>query len=188
MTDLPALLNNPAKLEQLFRTARTKRSTLEQNPNTTAFRLVNSSADEIADLTVDFFANVLVASLYSGLSEQLEQILLEVLAASFQPKAIYLKRRPKEARHVANVARDSLAPEAPAWGKQVDELTILEHGVQFLIRPGGDLSVGLFLDMRRTTSLVQASCRGAQCSEHLCLHLWFWIGRQLKQRCSSRQS
>jgi 23S rRNA (cytosine1962-C5)-methyltransferase len=97
---------------------------------------------------VDFFAGVLVASLYLELSEKQENILLEVLAQTFQPTAIYLKRRPKEARHVSNVARDSLASDAPAWGERVDEIEILEHGVKYLIRPGGDLSVGLFLDMR----------------------------------------
>ncbi len=146
--DLVALLNNTPKLEDLLYLAREKRVTLEQNPSTTAYRLVNSSADEIPDLSVDFFAGVLIASLYTELSEKQENVLLEVLAATFQPVSIYLKRRPKEARHVANVDRDSLAPDAPVWGKRMDEIEILEHGVKYLIRPGGDLSVGLFLDMR----------------------------------------
>jgi 23S rRNA (cytosine1962-C5)-methyltransferase len=148
VSDLPALLNNKPKLEDLLQLAREKRVSLEQNPSTTAFRLVNSSADEIADLSVDFFAGVLIASLYTELSQRQENILLEALVATFQPVSIYLKRRPKEARHVANVNRDSLAPEAPAWGERIDEIEILEHGVKYLIRPGGDLSVGLFLDMR----------------------------------------
>ncbi len=140
--------------------ARVKRVSLEQNPSTTAFRLVNSGADEIADLSVDFFAGVLVASLYAELSEKQENVLLEVLAQTFAPVSIYLKRRPKEARHVANVARDSLAPDAPAWGERVDEIEILENGVKYLIRPGGDLSVGLFLDMRESRAWLKHHVAG----------------------------
>jgi 23S rRNA (cytosine1962-C5)-methyltransferase len=158
--DLAALLNNTPKLEDLLLQARAKRGALEQNPSTTAFRLVNSSADDIADLSVDFFAGALVASLYTELSEKQENALLEVLAATFQPVSIYLKRRPKEARHVANIDRDLLAPDAPAWGEHVDELTILENGVKYLIRPGGDLSVGLFLDMREPRAWLKHHVAG----------------------------
>jgi 23S rRNA (cytosine1962-C5)-methyltransferase len=158
--DLSALLNNIPKLEELLLNARAKRLSLEQNPNMTAFRLVNSSADEITDLSLDFFAGVLVASLYTELSEKQENSLLEVLAATFKPRAIYLKRRPKEARHVANVDRDSLAPDTPAWGEQIDEIEILENGVKYLIRPGGDLSVGLFLDMREPRAWLKHHSAG----------------------------
>ncbi len=126
----------------------------------TAFRLVNSSADEITDLSVDFFAGVLVASLYTELSEKQETTLLEMLTITFKPRAIYLKRRPKEARHVANIDRDSLAPDAPAWGERTDEITILENGVKYLIRPGGDLSVGLFLDMRESRAWLKHHVAG----------------------------
>jgi 23S rRNA (cytosine1962-C5)-methyltransferase len=129
--DLQALLNNIPKLEELLEFVQEKRVRLEQNPSTTAFRMVNSSADSVPDLSVDFFAGVLVASLYTDLSTKQENILLEVLAATFEPRAIYLKRRPKEARHVANVNRNSLAPDAPTWGEQVDEITILENGCGF---------------------------------------------------------
>jgi 23S rRNA (cytosine1962-C5)-methyltransferase len=158
--DLPALLNNTAMFEELLQVARAKRASLEQNPSTTAYRLVNSSGDGVSDLSVDFFAGVLVASLYIDLSEKQENILLEVLAATFQPISIYLKRRPKEARHVANVDRDSLAPDAPAWGKRTDELEILENGLKYLIRPGGDLSVGLFLDMREPRAWLKHHVAG----------------------------
>ena len=158
--DLQSLLTNIPKLEELLNQARAKRLTLENNSSTTAFRLVNSSGDGVPDLSVDFFAGVLVASLYTDLSEKQENTLLEVLAEVFQPQAIYLKRRPKEARHVANVARDSLAPDAPAWGERMDELAILEQGVKYLIRPGGDLSVGLFLDMREPRAWLKHHVAG----------------------------
>jgi 23S rRNA (cytosine1962-C5)-methyltransferase len=61
-----------------------------------------------------------------------------------------LKRRPREARVAANTEREFLASDAPVYGEALEEIEILESGVKFLIRPGGDLSVGLFLDMRDT--------------------------------------
>ncbi len=118
--------------------------------STTAFRVVNGAGDNLEGLTIDAFEDVLVASLYVDLSQAQENALLEVIAQTLEPRSIYLKRRPREARVAATTERDFLAPDAPAWGEQVDSLVALENGVRYLIQPGGDLSVGLFLDMRDT--------------------------------------
>jgi 23S rRNA (cytosine1962-C5)-methyltransferase len=127
---------------------------------TTAFRLVNGAGDSLDGLTVDRFEDVLVASLYDDLEPGDETALLETLAHAFEPRAIYLKRRPKEARVAANAQRDQLAPDAPSWGERVDELAVVEGGVQYLIRPGGDLSVGLFLDMREPRAWLRHNVAG----------------------------
>lgn len=74
---------------------------------------------------------------------------------------VYLKRRPVEARHVANVARDRLSPPDPVWGEARPEVTALENGTAFLIRPGSDLSVGLFTDARPARAWVR-SCGAAR--------------------------
>ena len=118
--------------------------------DTTAFRVVNGASDGLEGLTIDAFEDVLVTSLYLDLSEPQEHALLEVIGAALEPRSIYLKRRPREARVTATTERATLAPDAPAWGQRVDKLTALENGVRYLIQPGGDLSVGLFLDMRDT--------------------------------------
>ena len=118
--------------------------------DTTAFRVVNGAGDGLVGLTLDAFEDVLVASLYVDLSEAQEHALLGVIAETLKPRSIYLKRRPREARVAATTERDFLAPDAPAWGERVESLVALENGVRYLIQPGGDLSVGLFLDMRDT--------------------------------------
>jgi 23S rRNA (cytosine1962-C5)-methyltransferase len=130
--------------------AKLRRSDLEADQSTNAYRLVNGSADGLEGLTLDTFDDVLVASLYEDLSEAQESALLEVIASALQPRSLYLKRRPREARVAANTEREFLAPDAPVYGEALEEIEILESGVKFLIRPGGDLSVGLFLDMRDT--------------------------------------
>ena len=63
-----------------------------------------------------------VLSLYRDLNADDEARLAEVWAASLGLEAVYLKRRPQEARHTANVQRDWLAPQEPVWG-QARELT-----------------------------------------------------------------
>ncbi len=128
--------------------ATAKRETLAADPETTAYRLVNGVGDGLEGLTLDHFNGVLVASLYEDLAESQEDALIEVIATALQPRSLYLKRRPREARVVASTRRDELAPDAPASGDAVKELTVSENGVKYRIRPGGDLSLGLFLDMR----------------------------------------
>jgi 23S rRNA (cytosine1962-C5)-methyltransferase len=61
---------------------------------------------------------------------------------------------------LANVAKESLAPEVPARGEPVESLTALENGLSFLIRPAQGLSVGLYLDMRDTRAWLLEQVRG----------------------------
>nr|WP_226991463.1 class I SAM-dependent methyltransferase [Deinococcus gobiensis] len=102
-----------------------------------------------------------VLSLYAELGEAQEARLAADCAAAAAgagtPLAgIYLKRRPAEARHLANVARGLLSPPEPVWGEARAEVTALELGVPFVIRPGADLSLGLFTDARPIRAWVRA--------------------------------
>lgn len=139
--------------------ARERRSPLEADPTTTAYRLVNADGDGIPGLSLDFFDGVLVLSLYVELEPATEAALIETVADVFAPRSIYLKRRPREARNLANTARDALAPHEPVYGEALEKITVLENGVKYLIRPGGDLSVGLFLDMRDTRAWLRPRVR-----------------------------
>jgi 23S rRNA (cytosine1962-C5)-methyltransferase len=142
-------------LSERLLSAAARRASLEPDAGTTAYRLVNGAGDDLEGLTLDRFDDVLVASLYEDLTPAQEDDLLEVVARTLQPRSLYLKRRPREARVVASTHRDEIAPDAPAFGERVDELEVLENGVRYRIQPGGDLSVGLFLDMRDTRAWVR---------------------------------
>ena len=148
MSLIQSASSDAAQLSRRLLEARIRRA--EIGSDTTAFRIVNGAGDNVEGLTIDAFEDVLIASLYVDLSEAQENALLEVIAKTLEPRSIYLKRRPREARVAATTERDFLAPDAPAWGERVDRLSVLENGVRYLIQPGGDLSVGLFLDMRDT--------------------------------------
>jgi 23S rRNA (cytosine1962-C5)-methyltransferase len=152
---LAELIKHPKQLEQTLLAAQKRRKPLQAMRHTNAYREVNASGDGLLGLTLDRFADVLVVSMYEDLSNALENTLIETIASVFEPKGIYLKRRPKEARIVANTERADLAPTTAVWGEETPEIAILEQNKHFLIRPGGDLSVGLFLDMRDTRTWLE---------------------------------
>jgi 23S rRNA (cytosine1962-C5)-methyltransferase len=141
----------------LLRAARARRTF---GPDTTAYRLVNAEGDGLPDVTVDWFAGVAVLSLYRSFPEPEERQLVEAVAQVFQPTAVYLKRRPREARHVANVEAERVAPPKPEVGQPVEQLVALERGLKFVIRPGQGLSVGLYLDARDARAEVESLAKG----------------------------
>jgi 23S rRNA (cytosine1962-C5)-methyltransferase len=128
---------------------------LEQLPEgTSCYRWVD---EEIPGVTVDRFANVAVLSLYA---EANEQELGAALAATPGIDAVYVKRRPREARKLANEAAEELAPPLPLKGTAIDSFTVTELGAKFEIRPGNGLSVGLYLDARDARAWVRANASG----------------------------
>ncbi|MDY7230572.1 class I SAM-dependent rRNA methyltransferase [Hyalangium rubrum] len=153
---------SPARvpLAQSFRAARERRGPLLTEPRTTALRWVNGAPDGVPDVTVDAFADVLVMSLYRDFAPSEEQALLDAAVEAWAPRSLYLKRRPREARVLANTSREALAPEVPARGAPVEALEALENGVRFLIRPAQGLSVGLYLDMRETRAWLMGQVKG----------------------------
>ncbi len=159
------------QLEPRLKAAQKRRAPLEAARDTNCYRVVNGASDGLQGLTIDRFADVLVVSVYEELTTELEITLLEMIASVLEPSSIYLKRRPKEARVVANTRRSELAPNTAAWGLETPEVAVLESGRRFLIRPGGDLSVGVFLDMRETRTWLQqniGSSRVLNCFSYTC--------------------
>lgn len=105
--------------------------------------------------TVDVAGDVAVLSTYRAFPSGPELTLAERVAEVTGARSVYLKRRPVEAKHVANTARALLSPPDPVIGEAAPEVVALEGGVPFLIRPGADLSVGLFTDARPARAWVR---------------------------------
>jgi 23S rRNA (cytosine1962-C5)-methyltransferase len=151
--------SDPQSFRHLLEDARFRRDALAQRQDLNAYRLVNADADGLPGMTLDLFDATLVLSLYLELEPRDEMGLIELIADVIQPQSVYLKRRPREARHAANAEREYLAPEQQVWGESTPEVRVLEDGRRFLIRPGGDLSVGLFLDMRPTRTWLETKTK-----------------------------
>lgn len=129
---------------------------LERLPEgTTCFRWID---EELPGVTVDRFGPVAVLSVYDDAAD--EGATAEALAATAGIEAVYVKRRPREARKLANEAVDALAPPLPLIGTAVESLSVTELGARFEIRPGNGLSVGLYLDARDARAWVRANARG----------------------------
>ncbi len=135
-------------LHTRLRTAFERRAPLLASKDTTAFRICNAEADGVPDVTVDWFDGIAVLSLYRAFEPAGERALAEALLETTGARSVYLKRRPREARVVANVARPEVAPPEPLVGEAVESVIAKENGLQFLIRPGQGLPTGLYLDMR----------------------------------------
>lgn len=124
-------------------------------PHTSCYRWVDH---EQPGVTVDCYGSVAVMSLYHQAPD--ERALAEKLATVPGIESVYVKRRPREARKVANENVDVLAPATPLVGAPVDSLIVTECGARFEIRPGNGLSVGLYLDARDARAWVQENARG----------------------------
>lgn len=122
-------------------------------PGTDFYRAAHTS--ETAGLfALDRAGPVGVLSLYADLSAEQEQRLAAACGETGL-ESVYLKRRPPEARHAANVERERLSPPQPVWGEARPEVVALEGGVPYLIRPGADLSIGLFGDARPARAWIR---------------------------------
>ncbi len=122
-------------------------------PGTNAFRWVDDK-----DFTVDVFGEVAVLSLYAPRARQQELDLGKALFDSASLRAIYLKRRPREAH--GKVEAEQLAPTEPLCGTSVRLIEAAEGGAKFEIRPANGLSVGLYLDARDARAWVRANAAG----------------------------
>lgn len=143
-----------AVVKQVFRDALARRQA-SLPADTTAYRL---SDEDFPGVTVDRFGPVAVLSLYRDAPE--EQALAEALLGLDGLTSVYVKRRPREARKLANDAPEVLAPPLPIAGTPVETLTVTECDARFEIRPANGLSVGLYLDAREARQVVRQHAKG----------------------------
>jgi len=152
----------PGALHDLLRQAVARRAPLAADPQTNIYRLVNVAADGLPGLTVDRYGQTLVVSLYDEAEPVLPcpPPLIAGLAEITDCQSIYVKYRPRQASHLTEAQTAALAPARPIFGPGQEELIAHEDGLDYLIRPGAGLSVGLFPDMRETRGRVHAWAKG----------------------------
>lgn len=123
---------------------------------TTCFRWVD---EELEGVTVDLFGDVAILSLYVSMSADRELALANELAAATPLRAVYVKRRPQEAR-TSGLSAEAIAPTTPLVGEAVAPFLVEELGAHFEIRPDNGLSVGLYLDSRDARRFLRTEARG----------------------------
>lgn len=149
----------PESLRALIAAAYQKREPIRRS-NTDSYRVVHSHADGLPDVTIDVFGGeCFVLSTYAAFTKEQEEQLAHALDVVGKVSAVYVKRRPKEARVVANTKPKDVSPGEPIRGTPWEGIAT-ENGLKFHIRPSAGLSVGLFLDMRDTRAWVRDELRG----------------------------
>ncbi|MEK7808066.1 MAG: class I SAM-dependent rRNA methyltransferase [Chloroflexota bacterium] len=147
-------------LPQKISSALARRDSLLNSTHTDTYRLIHRAADGFPDLTVDRYADVLIANLYSaGLKVTPPLDLLREIAEKTHARSVYIKYRPTEASKLSKAQLDSLAPPTPIIGDPVDQVIVTENGIKFIIRPADGLSSGLFLDMREMRAWVRDNAK-----------------------------
>ena len=145
-------------LEQVLREkleeATLKRSSFDLS-KTNAYRLINSEGDGIPGLVVDKYDNVLVLQATTAGIVGLVPTLIPMLAELLKPYSIY------EKSHGSARKQEGLSEsQGVLWGRQVDEVEILENGMKFIVSLKEGQKTGFFLDQREMRKLVYEHSRG----------------------------
>ena len=123
---------------------------------TNTFRLIAGEADGFCDAIVDSYAGTLLVQWQTDRAAENGRGLIERLRDGGGPKAIYEQIVTKQKRTVPTLVLDGPAASRaieqglrpPRSVALPDRISILEHGLTFLINFGEGLSTGLFLDQR----------------------------------------
>jgi 23S rRNA (cytosine1962-C5)-methyltransferase len=118
-----------------------RRAHLKQETN--AYRLVYSEGDLLPSLIVDVYDDVLVMQTLSQGTEQVKQMLVELLVEELAPRAI-IERNDVRVRQLEGLEMRV----GIIYGDAPEELEIVQHGVRFRVMPTGGQKTGSFLDQR----------------------------------------
>lgn len=128
-------------------------------PNTDAYRVVFSEADDLPGLIVDRYGETLAVQCSTLGLQQRKDELLEILAEVLQPTGIVERPDPETlAREGATFSED----EAAAWGEAPGGAQIREHNLRFSVDLQQGQKTGFYLDQRENRRRVAAHCRGAR--------------------------
>jgi 23S rRNA (cytosine1962-C5)-methyltransferase len=150
------------------------RARLLNDPLTTGWRVFNGAADGIDGLVIEKLGDVLVIQLHEERLALDERAVHEVCQAALErlhARAVYRKVFPRDrsggshpnpAGEGGVVDLESLHHDPTPWiGMEVEpELTVIEAGTRFLVRPYDGYSTGIFLEHRTNRASVRGLAAG----------------------------
>lgn len=126
---------------------------------TDAYRLVHSEGDGFPGLVLDRLGDTIVAQVFSlCMQQRLEAIGERLLERTPQPRLV-LTVDPEAAK------RESMDRVPPPPRREVE---IREHGVHFVVQPGGGHKTGFFADQRDARQLVRGFAHGRTVLDLFC--------------------
>jgi 23S rRNA (cytosine1962-C5)-methyltransferase len=136
-----------------IRAATKRRQQIAVNSN--AYRLVYSEGDLLSSLIIDVYDDVFVLQTLSQGTDAIKQLLVELIAEEFTPRAI-VERNDMRVRALEGLPliAGTLSGECPA------ELEIVQHGVRYTVSPLSGQKTGSFLDQRENRLAARAIAHG----------------------------
>lgn len=122
---------------------------------TDTFRLVHGEGDQLPGLIIDVYGTIAVVQAHSiGMDKAKHEIAAALMQLRFPViKSVYSK---SQESLPSNYAKES--PNEWLAGEQVEETTVLENGISFVINIVTGQKTGFFLDQRENRSLVKRYC------------------------------
>ncbi|MGH2637829.1 MAG: class I SAM-dependent rRNA methyltransferase [Rhabdochlamydiaceae bacterium] len=112
-------------------------------------RLINAEGDGLPGLIVDQYCEVLVLQVHTAGMELLKPSIVEHLIKRLQPKTIY-EKSVSPARHQEGLSDCKKL----LYGTEAHEVTIVEHGISYIVQPLEGQKTGFFLDQREMRKIV----------------------------------
>lgn len=139
-----------AALERNIKQAIAMRKSLMGSTRTNALRLINAEGDFCPGLIVDQYNDALVMQLSTLGMDMLKCTIASILQKELNPSWIYeASTSPSRKEEGLRECRQTL------FGAAVDEISIFEDGLEFLVSPLKGQKTGFFQDLREMRLLVQ---------------------------------
>jgi 23S rRNA (cytosine1962-C5)-methyltransferase len=135
-----------------------RRAPLEQDPLTTAYRLIYAEADRLPGLIVDRYGDYLAIQFLTLGIERHRETIVAALSRALAPAGIY-ERSDVDVREQEGLppATGILAGEAPP-----PEVEVQEHGHRFLVDVAGGQKTGFYLDQRENRRAMARYAAGRE--------------------------
>ncbi|MGZ0178753.1 MAG: class I SAM-dependent rRNA methyltransferase [Acidimicrobiales bacterium] len=146
-------------------TAFARRQTLQDDNDTTAFRLVHGENDGLPGLVVDRYDNTLVVKLDSPVWVPHLTSIIEPLVELTDAERVVLRA----SRRIIDELPPFLSDSPTVFGKPpAGPIKFFEHGLQFEADVERGQKTGHFLDQRDNRQLVGTRCEGAHVLDVFC--------------------
>lgn len=130
--------------------------------DTSAYRLLSGHVEDMRGVTVERLGELVI--IRSESDSKAEEAFFRAMAEFYREwlgvKIVVWRRIPKKGKPVDDESWADSSHDKVLLGKAFpDELTVVENGLKYLVRPGAPTTSGLFLDQRENRSRVRALSR-----------------------------
>jgi len=136
---------------------------LGADPATNSYRAFHSEGDELPGLIVDKFSDCLVIQLGTAGMAQHRDVIVDALAAVYEPRAIIERTSAKIAEREKFEAKTGVI-----WGEDVEEIVAVERGITYRLPWGLDQKTGFYFDQRPLRDRIEALSAGKTVLDTYC--------------------